>query len=91
MYIYVGNLASETERGDLRREFEEFGEVSRAAIIMDRSTGASAGFGFVEMANQGSTDAALSGMVGKEIHGRLLQIRKTRQVVGAKPDSPKAA
>ncbi len=91
MYIYVGNLALETERGDLRREFEEFGEVSRAAIIMDRSTGVSAGFGFVEMASQDGTDAALSGMVGKELHGRLLRIRKTRPVPEVRPDSPRAA
>ncbi len=91
MFIYVGNLASETQRGDLRREFEEYGEVSRAAIILNRNTGVSAGFGFVEMASQDSTDAALSGMVGKVLHGRLLKIRKTRPVSEARPDSPKAA
>lgn len=91
MLIYVGNLAQETAGSDLRREFEAFGEVTRAAVINDRSTRTSAGFGFVEMVTQAGTDAALRGMVGKQIHGRLLAIRRTQRVPDAKPDSAPSA
>ncbi len=80
MYIYVGNLDQETIGAELRREFEAFGEVTKAAIITDRATRASAGFGFVEMADRTGTEAALRGMVGQRIHGRLLEIRRTRRV-----------
>jgi RNA recognition motif-containing protein len=80
MYIYVGNLSVETVGSDLRREFEAFGEVSKAAIITDLATSVSAGFGFVKMASQLETAAALKGMVGKALHGNILKIRRTRRV-----------
>ncbi len=80
MYIYVGNLSLETAGSDLRREFEVFGEVTKAAVITDRSTSVPAGFGFVKMANQLGTVAALKGMAGKVLHGNILKIRRTRRV-----------
>jgi RNA recognition motif-containing protein len=81
MYIYVGNLDQETIGAELRREFEAFGKVTKAAIITDRKTSASVGFGFVEMADQAGTESALRGMVGKKVHGRLLEIKRTQRVV----------
>lgn len=80
MYIYVGNLSAKTAGTDLRREFEAFGEVTKAAIITDSGKVISAGFGIVKMASQTGTDAALMGMTGKTIHGRTVEIRKTRRV-----------
>ncbi len=80
MYIYVGNLSAKTAGTDLRREFEAFGEVTKAAIITDSGKIVSAGYGIVKMASQNSTEAALMGMAGKSIHGRTLEIRKTRKV-----------
>ena len=81
MYIYVGNLSTQTAGNDLRREFEAFGEVTKAAIVTGVDRKKPAGFGFVRMANEAAFDAALTGMAGKTIHGRLLEIRKTRRVV----------
>lgn len=89
MYIYVGNLSAQTVGVDLRREFEVFGEVTKAAVIKDQAKTTSAGFGCVKMANQVGTDAALSGMVGKAMHGRTWDIRKTRQVPDPEPDEKK--
>ncbi|MGB5107584.1 MAG: RNA-binding protein [Candidatus Zixiibacteriota bacterium] len=83
MYIYVGNLSTETAGVDLRREFEAFGEVTKAAIITDQGKVDSAGFGIVKMASQIGTNAALTGMIGKSIHGRTWEIRKTRRVAEA--------
>lgn len=80
MYIYVGNLSTQTESTDLRREFEAFGEVTKVAIVTTVDKNQPAGFGFVRMANQAARDAALTGMAGKTIHGRKLEIRKTRKV-----------
>ncbi len=80
MYIYVGNLSTKTDGTDLRREFEAFGEVTKAAIITDSGKVVSAGYGFVKMASQNGTDAALMGMAGKLIHGRTVEIRRTRKV-----------
>ena len=83
MYIYVGNLSTKTAGNDLRREFEAFGVVTKAAIITDSGKIVSAGYGIVKMASQNETDAALMGMAGKSIHGRTVEIRKTRQVAEA--------
>lgn len=80
MYIYVGNLSAKTAGTDLRREFEVYGEVTKAAIITDTGKVESAGFGVVKMASQIGTDAALFGMAGKALHGRTLEIRRTRKV-----------
>lgn len=92
MYIFVGNLSLQTAGTDLKREFEAFGQVSKAAIIMNRATSESSGSGFVKMADQVGTKAALLGMVGKALHGNTLQIRRTRRVadVPTKTDKPTA-
>lgn len=80
MYIYVGNLSLQTAGTDLRQAFEAFGKVSKAAIIINRTTSESSGSGFVKMADKLGTKAALLGMVGKALHGNTLQIRRTRRV-----------
>ncbi len=86
MYIYVGNLSVKTASTDLRREFEAFGEVTKAAIITDSGKVVSAGYGIVKMASQDGTDAALMGMAGRSIHGRTLDIRRTRKVTSVTVD-----
>jgi RNA recognition motif-containing protein len=78
MNIFVGNLSRETAEADLRQQFEAFGQVTKVAIITDKFTSESKGFGFVEMANKSEADAAISGMSGKELHGRTLNVSEAR-------------
>jgi RNA recognition motif-containing protein len=78
MNIFVGNLSRETAEADLRQAFEAFGQVTKAAVITDKFTGESKGFGFVEMASKAEAEAAISGMSGKELHGRTLNVSEAR-------------
>ena len=88
MNIYVGNLAYTTNEQDLRAAFEAFGSVSRATVIMDRETGRSKGFGFVEMANNAEAEEAIKSMNGRNLSGRTIRVnqaeeRKPRDNAGA--------
>jgi cold-inducible RNA-binding protein len=74
--IYVGNLTFQTTEDDLRRLFEPFGEVTRAQVTMDRETGRSRGFGFVEMSSGG--DEAIAALNGKQIEGRTLTVNEAK-------------
>jgi RNA recognition motif-containing protein len=73
MNIYVGNLSYELTEEDLKQAFGEFGTVSSVKIIMDRYTGRSKGFGFVEMANDEEGKNAISKLNGKELKGRPIK------------------
>ena len=78
MNIYVGNLSYGMSEGELRDTFGAFGEVSSVKILMDRETGRSRGFGFVEMPNQAEGEAAISNLNGKDLGGRPLRINEAR-------------
>jgi RNA recognition motif-containing protein len=78
MNIYVGNLSYTMSEGELRDAFAAFGTVTSAKILMDRETGRSRGFGFVEMPNQSEGEAAISNLNGKELGGRALRINEAR-------------
>ncbi len=78
MNIYVGNLPFSTTEEELRRTFEQYGEVSSARIIMDRYTDRSRGFGFVEMPNNEEARAAIQGLDGSELQGRTLRVNEAR-------------
>ena len=78
MNIYVGNLSWELTEDDMRGEFEKFGEVTSAAIIKDKFSGRSRGFGFVEMSNKKEGESAISELNGKEIKGRELRVNEAR-------------
>jgi RNA recognition motif-containing protein len=78
MNIYVGNLAYRMTEDELRQAFGEFGEVSSAKIIMDRDTGQSKGFGFVEMPNQAEAEAAISALNETNLGGRNLRVNEAR-------------
>ena len=73
--LYVGNLSYDATEDDIRAIFEEFGEVKSVKIIMDRDTGKSKGFGFVEMENG---NLAIEGLNGNEFMGRELKISVAR-------------
>jgi len=76
--IYVGNLSRDLSEAELREAFQAFGEVSSASIIKDKFTGESRGFGFVEMPNKAEADAAISGMNGKDLKGRSINVNEAR-------------
>ncbi len=78
MNIYVGNLSRDLTENDLREAFAAFGEVQSAAIIKDKFTGESRGFGFVEMPNKAEGDAAIAGLNGKDLKGRNLTVNEAR-------------
>ncbi len=84
MNIYVGNLSYEATQDDLRAAFEAHGAVSSVSIIMDKMTGRSRGFGFVEMADAGQGQAAISALNLQEIRGRAMTVNE------AKPKSESA-
>jgi RNA recognition motif-containing protein len=78
MNIYVGNLSYGMGEDELRDAFGAFGEVSSVKILMDRETGRSRGFGFVEMPNQSDGEKAIAQLNGKEVGGRPLRINEAR-------------
>ncbi|NUM53212.1 MAG: RNA-binding protein [Candidatus Hydrogenedentes bacterium] len=78
MNIYVGNLAYTTTDEDLRTQFETYGRVDTARVVIDKLTSRSKGFGFVEMANGAEAQAAISGLNGKDLGGRTLNVNEAR-------------
>jgi len=76
--LYVGNLPYSVGNNDLQRLFEPHGSVVSAQVIMDRDTGRSKGFGFVEMGNESEAQAAIADMNGKEVEGRSLTVNEAR-------------
>ena len=78
MNIYVGNLSYSLSESELRDAFADFGEVSTVKVLMDRETGRSRGFGFVEMPNQSEGEAAIAQLNGKELAGRALRVNEAR-------------
>jgi RNA recognition motif-containing protein len=78
MNIYVGNISRTATEQDLKEAFEAFGAVSSAAIIKDKFSGESRGFGFVEMPNKDEADKAISALNGKDLKGRNLTVNEAR-------------
>lgn len=76
--LYVGNLPYSFRDGDMEQAFSQFGTVSSAKVMMERDTGRSKGFGFVEMGNDAEAQAAIQGMNGKEYGGRGLTVNEAR-------------
>lgn len=78
MNIYVGNLSYQATEDDLREVFGEHGDVRSVSVIIDRTTGQSRGFAFVEMATKEGGEAALAALIGFELRGRPLKINEAR-------------
>jgi len=76
--IYVGNLSYDTNDAGLRAAFEAYGEVSSAQVIMDRDTGRSRGFGFVEMPSDEEARAAIEALDGSDLDGRSIKVNQAR-------------
>jgi RNA recognition motif-containing protein len=80
--LYVGNLAYSIADSDLEQMFAAHGTVQSAQVIMDRDTGRSKGFGFVEMGSDQEAQAAIAAMNGKEVEGRSLTVNEARPKEG---------
>src|ERR1700750_2297695 len=76
--LYVGNLTYNINESDLEALFAPFGTVQSAQIIMDRDTGRSKGFGFVEMGSDAEAQAAIQALNGQEVDGRTLTVNEAR-------------
>ena len=76
--LYVGNLAYSIRDEDLQQSFSQFGTVTSAKVMMDRDTGRSKGFGFVEMGSDAEAQAAINGMNGQSIGGRAVVVNEAR-------------
>ena len=78
MKLYVGNLSYSTGESDLRELFAAYGTVDSVAVITDRDSGRSKGFGFVEFGNDTEAQAAITGLNGKDVGGRALTVSQAR-------------
>ena len=76
--LYVGNLTYEVSNSDLEQMFQPHGKVESAQVIMDRDTGRSKGFGFVEMGTQQEAQAAIQALHGKDSNGRALTVNEAK-------------
>ena len=80
--LYVGNLTYSVTDTELQEMFQPHGTVQSAQVIMDRDTGRSKGFGFVEMGSDSEAQAAIAAMHGKELNGRVLTVNEARPKEG---------
>lgn len=78
MKIFVGNLSRSATPEALRQEFEKFGQVVSVDIVKDKFSGESKGFGFVEMPSKTEAEAAISGLSGREVDGKSLNVNEAR-------------
>ena len=78
MKIYVGNLSYDVTEEELRQEFEAFGQVTSVNIITDKYSGRPRGFGFIEMASVSEGQAAITGLNGKTLRDRTLNVNTAR-------------
>ncbi len=76
--LYVGNLPYSVRDEDLQQAFSQFGSVTSAKVMMERDTGRSKGFGFVEMGSDAEAQAAIGGMNGQPLNGRSLVVNEAR-------------
>lgn len=76
--LYVGNLAYSVRDDSLHQAFSQFGAVTSAKVMMDRDTGRSKGFGFVEMGSDAEAQAAINGMNGQALEGRAIVVNEAR-------------
>ncbi|MCA9242450.1 MAG: RNA-binding protein [Phycisphaerales bacterium] len=78
MRIFVGNISYKSTEDSLRAAFAAHGEVSNASILIDRETGRSRGFGFIEMPNEDEARSAIAALNGSELDGRAMTVNEAR-------------
>ena len=85
--LYVGNLPYSVRDEDLQQSFGQFGSVTSAKVMMERDTGRSKGFGFVEMGSDAEAQAAIAGMNGQPLGGRSVVVNEARPMEARPPRS----
>ena len=85
--LYVGNLPYSVRDNDLEQAFGQFGAVTSAKVMMERDTGRSKGFGFVEMASDAEAQSAINGMNGQSLGGRSVVVNEARPMEPRPPRS----
>jgi RNA recognition motif-containing protein len=85
--LYVGNLPYSYRDSDMEQAFSQYGTVSSAKVMMERDTGRSKGFGFVEMSTEAEAKAAIEGMNGQQVGGRGLVVNEARPMESRPPRS----
>ena len=80
--LYIGNLSYEATDADLQQVFAQAGTCESAAVIMDRSTGQSRGFGFVEMSSDAEAQKAIQQLNGQDLKGRALKVNEAMERAG---------
>jgi hypothetical protein len=85
--LYVGNLPYSVRDEDLQQRFSQFGSVTSAKVMMERDTGRSKGFGFVEMGSDAEAQAAINGMNGQSLGGRSVVVNEARPMEARPPRS----
>jgi RNA recognition motif-containing protein len=85
--LYVGNLPYTVRDEDLQQSFGEFGSITSAKVMMERDTGRSKGFGFVEMGSDAEAQAAIAGMNGQSLGGRAITVNEARPMEARPPRS----
>ena len=85
--LYVGNLPYTVRDEDLQQSFGEFGSITSAKVMMERDTGRSKGFGFVEMGSDAEAQAAINGMNGQPLGGRSVVVNEARPMEARPPRS----
>ena len=83
--LYVGNLPYTVRDEDLQQSFGQFGSVTSAKVMMERDTGRSKGFGFVEMGSDAEAQAAIAGMNGQSLGGRSITVNEARPMEARPP------
>jgi len=78
MNIYAGNLSFDVTEGELKELFAPFGQVTEVRLIMDKSSGKSKGFGFIEMPSKEEAEKAIEGLNGKDIKGRAMAVNEAK-------------
>ena len=81
MNIYAGNLSFDVSEDDLRKAFEEYGEVTEVRLIMDKFSGKSKGFGFIEMPSKEEAEKAIAEINGRDFNGRAINVNEARPKV----------
>lgn len=86
MNLFVGNLSEDTMEEELKTAFAPFGTIRSVTVVRDRFSGASRGFGFVEMASRQEGMAAISGLAGERIKGQLIRVSEAQPRDTRRPD-----
>ena len=87
MNLYIGNLSPEVTEAQVQQAFEAFGTVTSTAVIKDKFSGKSRGFGFVEMPATAEAEAAIAGLTGAELMGQPVVVNQARPRAAERPDA----